>query len=219
MNKIFNEDCGKTLVNKDINFDYVFTVPPDFDELDMTPKEDTEKYINFLYSTLQQLQNKCEVITVAITDRKFDSGIVSKHTWITNIMTQGFVFKLISHKIWQKSKLLNLYRLNYAHILTFARGKIKQNHPKDYEYDIYTDEDDKYKGFSYSIPVSIVCKLISNFTQEGDIVFDPFMGSGSTAIAALRTKRNYLGSEINEEYCNMANKRIVEFKSQQHKWF
>ena len=39
-------------------------------------------------------------------------------------------------------------------------------------------------------------------------MLDPFMGSGTTAVACVETGRNYIGFEISEEYCNMANNRI-----------
>ena len=45
-------------------------------------------------------------------------------------------------------------------------------------------------------------------TNENDVVYDPFMGSGTTAIAALEVDRNYLGSEISEEYYKLCKKRI-----------
>ena len=50
-----------------------------------------------------------------------------------------------------------------------------------------------------------LCRLV---TPKGGTVLDPFMGSGTTAIAALEVDRNYLGSEINEEYYNLCNNRI-----------
>lgn len=49
---------------------------------------------------------------------------------------------------------------------------------------------------------------------EGDLVFDPFMGSGTTAIAAIRKKCHYIGCEISENYCYMAEKRIDNERSQ-----
>ena len=47
-------------------------------------------------------------------------------------------------------------------------------------------------------------------TKEGDIVLDPFMGSGTTAIACLESKRNYIGFELSKEYHEMATSRIKE---------
>lgn len=57
-------------------------------------------------------------------------------------------------------------------------------------------------------PVELLEYLIKTYSNEGDIVLDNCMGSGSTAIAAINTNRNYIGYELNEEYYNIANKRI-----------
>ena len=58
----------------------------------------------------------------------------------------------------------------------------------------------------------IACYFIENFTKENDLVYDPFMGIGTTAITAMNKSRHYIGSEISEEYCVMAEKRINENK-------
>ena len=59
-----------------------------------------------------------------------------------------------------------------------------------------------------SFPESLVSKLIKAFSKEGDLIYDPFMGTGTTAVAAKRFNRNWIGSEITEEYCKIANTRI-----------
>lgn len=51
-------------------------------------------------------------------------------------------------------------------------------------------------------------QLITASTKEGDIILDPFMGSGTTAIACIREKRNFIGFELNKEYYDKACKRI-----------
>jgi site-specific DNA-methyltransferase (adenine-specific) len=57
-------------------------------------------------------------------------------------------------------------------------------------------------------PVSLIEYLIKTYTNEGDIILDNCMGSGTTAIAAIRTKRNFIGFELQKEYFDIANKRI-----------
>lgn len=59
-------------------------------------------------------------------------------------------------------------------------------------------------------PLNIVKQMIENSSKEGDIVFDPFLGSGTTAVAAYRLKRKYLGIEKNEKFYNMALQRISD---------
>lgn len=58
-------------------------------------------------------------------------------------------------------------------------------------------------------PLNIVQNLIINSTQEGGVVLDPFMGSGTTAVACIRTGRNYIGFELNPEYYEVCRKRIL----------
>lgn len=57
-------------------------------------------------------------------------------------------------------------------------------------------------------PVSILKKMIEIASNEDDIIFDPFMGVGSTGVAALNLNRRFIGVEINETYYNAAKKRI-----------
>ncbi|MBQ2969689.1 MAG: site-specific DNA-methyltransferase [Bacteroidaceae bacterium] len=57
-------------------------------------------------------------------------------------------------------------------------------------------------------PEKLYAKLILASSCEGDVVFDPFMGSGTAAVVAKKLRRKYLGIEINEEYCLWAAKRL-----------
>ena len=50
--------------------------------------------------------------------------------------------------------------------------------------------------------------IISQSSKKGETILDPFMGSGTTAIAAIREKRNFIGFELNKEYYDKACKRI-----------
>ncbi len=59
-------------------------------------------------------------------------------------------------------------------------------------------------------PEELPRRLLLLYTQPGDLVLDPFMGSGSTAVAAVLTGRHYVGYELSEEYCRLAERRIRE---------
>ena len=63
-------------------------------------------------------------------------------------------------------------------------------------------------------PVKIVEEFLKLLTEKGDIVLDPFIGSGSTAVAAFQNERVYIGFDISEEYCSYAQKRISSIKHQ-----
>ncbi len=58
-------------------------------------------------------------------------------------------------------------------------------------------------------PIDLPLRLILLYTNVGDIVLDPFMGSGTTALAAKMTQRHYMGYEISPEYCALAEERIA----------
>ena len=51
--------------------------------------------------------------------------------------------------------------------------------------------------------------ILINYTNEGDTVLDPTMGSGSTGVACNSLNRKFIGIEMNEEYFNVASKRII----------
>jgi DNA modification methylase len=68
-------------------------------------------------------------------------------------------------------------------------------------------------GHPAPFPVELPYRLIQLYTFEGDIILDPFIGSGQTAIAAIKTKRHYIGYDINKDYIKLAEKRIKEFSA------
>lgn len=57
-------------------------------------------------------------------------------------------------------------------------------------------------------PLEIIEKLILTASNEGDLIFDPFMGSGTTAVACKELNRNFIGCEIEAKYCEIAEKRL-----------
>jgi site-specific DNA-methyltransferase (adenine-specific) len=57
-------------------------------------------------------------------------------------------------------------------------------------------------------PIDLMRYMIQTYTQEGEIVFDGYMGSGTTAIAAIKENRRFLGAELSKKYYETANKRI-----------
>ncbi len=60
------------------------------------------------------------------------------------------------------------------------------------------------KNHSATFPKDLPAWFIKLFTQEGDLVLDPFLGSGTTALAAIEQGRHYIGIELKEDYYNLA---------------
>jgi len=63
-------------------------------------------------------------------------------------------------------------------------------------------------GHPAPFPIELALDHIASWSEEKDVVFDPFIGSGTTAIAALNTGRKFIGFELDETYFNLANERI-----------
>jgi len=70
-------------------------------------------------------------------------------------------------------------------------------------------------GHPAPFPIELPYRLIQLYTFEDEIVLDPFVGSGTSCIAALKTKRKYVAYDIEKKYCDLAEKRIKEFLQEQ----
>ncbi|TXJ11969.1 DNA-methyltransferase [Brachyspira aalborgi] len=118
----------------------------------------------------------------------------------------------------------------HEYILIFSKGNYKRERDKE-EKELRKDnitkeefiewtksvwimntESAKRIGHPAPFPEELPNRLIKLFSFINDIVLDPFMGSGTTAIAAIKNNRNFVGYEINKEYINLANNRILNLK-------
>lgn len=61
-------------------------------------------------------------------------------------------------------------------------------------------------------PIELMELYITNSSNIGDVVLDPFMGAGSTGLAALKNDRKFIGFEIDKKYYDIAEKRLEEYK-------
>lgn len=93
--------------------------------------------------------------------------------------------------------------------------KIKKKYNPDYvqpsdvlEIDVVPNR--KGKLHPVQKPIKLLEYLIKTFSNEDDVILDNCMGSGTAGVAALNTNRNFIGIELNEEYFNIAKKRIEE---------
>ncbi len=124
---------------------------------------------------------------------------------------------------WQSAKNPTL-RDVHEYILVFSKGMfgrdnlgrrdtISREEFLEFTKSVWTfgAESAKKVGHPAPFPVELPYRLIQLYTFEGEIVLDPFMGSGQTAIAAIKTRRHYVGYEINEDYVQLAQRRIREF--------
>ena len=71
-----------------------------------------------------------------------------------------------------------------------------------------------FKGHPAPFPEQLANDHIVSWSNENDLVYDPFIGSGTTAKMAILNNRNYIGSEISKDYVEIANKRLTTYLTQ-----
>ena len=91
-------------------------------------------------------------------------------------------------------------------------GHITKNDGDRYPIDIIKFKRDKDKLHSTQKPIELLEYLIKTYTNENETVLDNCMGSGSTGVACINTKRNFIGIELDENYFNIAKTRIENYK-------
>lgn len=119
---------------------------------------------------------------------------------------------------WHKTNPIpacgNKYLTDTEFILFFREKGVKVYGSFDTKRTWYAtplNQSDKKKyGHPTVKPLSILENLVVNSSQEGEVVLDCFMGSGSTGVACLNTNRNFIGIELDEGYFNIAQNRIEE---------
>ena len=114
----------------------------------------------------------------------------------------------------------------HEYILVFCKETFKRQNPEkrlstisgeefmEYNKSIWTfaAEPARKIGHPAPFPVELPRRLIQLYTFENEIVLDPFMGSGQSAIAAVKSNRRYVGYEIDEKYATLAQLRILDHK-------
>jgi len=123
-------------------------------------------------------------------------------------------FKIFKTLIWAKnSPITNMYYMDSHEYIIFCRkGKAKRINNCGTKSVLNVDNP-RNKVHPTEKPVELMEILINNSTLEGQTVFDPFMGSGSTGVACMNTNRNFIGIELDDKYFDIAKRRISEVRN------
>ena len=122
---------------------------------------------------------------------------------------------------WQSASNPTL-RDTHEYVLVFSKGAFKRERIEGRESTItkeefleftksvwaFASESARRVGHPAPFPVELPYRLIQLYTFSNEVVLDPFMGSGQTALAALKTGRRFVGYELNEDYLELAKSRI-----------
>ena len=96
-------------------------------------------------------------------------------------------------------------------ILWFSKGKPKFNGGEFANYkEVWRMNYENNNTHPAPFPVELPMRCILSTTSEKDIVLDTFMGSGTTALACKQTNRNFIGIDISQKYCDIANERLKQ---------
>lgn len=118
--------------------------------------------------------------------------------------------------IWKRAGGLNFnagyFLPTYEVIYLIAKPKFKLVLKANAQGDIWEVPQEMKNGHPAPFPVGLINKIISSTNAQ--VILDPFMGSGTTAISAINFKRDYIGIDISPDYCESAKKRIKQYQLQ-----
>ena len=89
-----------------------------------------------------------------------------------------------------------------------VKGDMTQDEWMAWTLDVWFLRGESNKAHPAVFPEEIAYRLIKLYSYQNDLVYDPFIGSGTTAKMAMLNNRNYIGSEISKEYCEIAEQRL-----------
>ena len=200
-----------------------------------------DEYLDLLSSVFSEVYKKLVTggracINIANIGRK---PYIPLHAMVIEIMLDlGFLMR--GEIIWDKSTSAGgscawgswmsasnpVLRDYHEYILVFSKESYSKNSAQEKRDTIEHDDfiqwtksvwtfpavNAKKIGHPAPFPVELPHRLINLYSYEGDVVLDPFIGSGTTAIAAIQNNRNFIGYDIKKEYIELAQKRISNQK-------
>ena len=212
---------GSSLDAADVNIRY-----DEFD--DCRPNEEYIAWTNDIFNTFDTMlkPNGCILYNLSYSSE----NIALMWLTVASIM-QNTPFTVADCIIWKKrsaapnsestNKLTRICEFVFVfcrktELATFNCYKEKgmqrpngQQHYKNYFNFLEAPNNDEVCPIHKATYSTQLCrKLMQLYSKEGDVIYDPFMGTGTTAIAAIREKRHYVGSELSPRYCDWANNRI-----------
>ena len=246
LNKVFHKSCEIMDELPDSSIHLVLTSPPYNVGKDYDKKFTLNDYLKMLHDVWVEIMRILVpggrvCINIANLGRK---PYIPLHALIINDMTSlGFLMR--GEIIWDKSASAGsstawgswkassnpTLRDVHEYILIFSKNQFKREKIEGRNDTITRDEflentksvwtfpteSAKKIGHPAPFPVELPYRLIQLYSYKGEIVLDPFMGSGQSAIAALKADRRFIGYEIEGTYVDLANKRISKYLEEQRK--
>jgi len=238
LNKIYNESCLKTLKRISKNYiNLVITSPPYNMNLRIRKGEycsrqivkeistkyegfpdnmPIEEYYEFHSNVLRELlrvSNLVFYVVQVVTGSKrsifkmigeFNESLKDIIVWDKKVGQPAIGEQVMN----RRTELILVFENDYPISRQFRKAPFKRGTLDDI-WQITRDRS-KTEKHSAIFPEKLVATILENFSNEGDKIYDPFIGTGTTAVVAKKLKRNYIGSELFKDYCNIAKKRLEE---------
>lgn len=235
--KIYHQSAESMDEIPDNGVGVAFTSPPYNVGKDYEDDLDLQEYLDVIRNVAKEVYRVLRpggryVVNIANLGRK---PYIPLHSFFYDIhMSIGFL--TMGEIIWQKAKgasgscawgswmSAKAPRLRDLHeyLLVFAKGDFSR--PDKGVSDIERDEfmestlsiwnippaSAKRIGHPAPFPVTLAKRVVQLYSYVGDVVLDPFVGSGTTCVAALESDRHYVGFDISREYCDLAERRLFE---------
>ena len=230
INKIYLGNCLELFGDIDDNsIDLIITDPPFFvlkqnKKLENCEWDNFENLKSFMDFTQKWIKECYRILKDDSQMYVFWSQMWQKEFWN---LDQPFGIKRML--IWENPcKTMGftskMYLWNYTPVFFLTKGKIEKwnaSFMKSENIDVFRfpAPQTNWKGEKKQIhflqkPLDIINIFVNNSSNYGDLIFDPFIGSGTTAVAALKLDRKFIGFEISEEYIRIANKRLKPYLEQ-----
>ena len=246
LNKIYNEDCLKTLKRIPDNFIHtVITSPPynmnlrirkgvycsrqnvkeistKYDDFaDNLPIEDYFKLHCSIIDELLRTSNRIFYVIQIVTGSKraifkmmgkYSEKLKDIIVWDKKVGQPAIGEQVMN----RRTELILVFENDYPISRQFRSAVKKDKETPIFKRGTLNDiweigrERSKTEKHGAVFPEKLVQTILENFSNANDIVYDPFLGTGTTAVVAKKLKRKFIGSEISKEFYKIAQKRIKE---------
>ena len=189
-----------------------------------------EEYVNWITNIFNKIDNVLESNGVILFNISYSARKSSLYIRVLNDIICNTPFDIMDTMIWKKKSALpdNSSPNRLSRITEFVFIIARKNESKTFQSNkeflykkghlsfyqpilnfVEAPNNDKSTNLNKATYSSELCeKLLSIYAKENDIVYDTFMGTGTTAIGAIRKKCRYIGSEIDSEQVEYSNERI-----------
>lgn len=208
-NKIIYGDCLKIIKEIPNNFiDLIITDPPYGDNVgygwnNKTIKNNENPLIN------------CQALVECYRVLKRNSNLYLFTNWkhypfLTEFILRYTKFNIRHLIVWKKHNfgLGWAFRHQYELILVLEKGKPTYNLKNFSDVQTCSHINHNKENHPHQKPVDLIIKMIEHSSKEGNLILDPFCGSGAVCMACKMMKRDWIGIELDEKWVEMAQKKV-----------